>query len=131
MTRIQSHWNPWDLLQSKYSKVWAERLETFSAYLHNGCPNTSIEPNPVYGRNDSVAGHRAEDNRAQPVPLLSEVTGVDLGKEYCQNHSKHSDQVDLTPVLEGLEEEEKRKEEKRSLSSLQLSNTRHDLLCNW
>lgn len=71
----------------------------FSAYLHNRCTNSSIEPNPVDSRNDSISGDRAKDDRTQSVPLLSEVAGMNLSKEYCKDHSKHSDQVYLTPVL--------------------------------
>lgn len=68
-------------------------------YLYDGCADAAIEPDPVDGGDDAVARHRAEDDRAQPVPLLCEVTGVDLSKEHCQDHGQHSDQVDLAPVL--------------------------------
>lgn len=71
----------------------------FFVYLYNGCPNASIEPNPVDGGNDSIARHGAEDDGAQPVPLLCEVTGVDLSKKHCQDHGQHSDQIHLAPVL--------------------------------
>lgn len=74
-------------------------LPFFFFYLYNGCTNAAIEPNPVDGGNDSIARHGAEDDGAQSVPLLCEVTGVDLSKKHCQDHGQHSDQIHLAPVL--------------------------------
>lgn len=51
------------------------------------------------GGDDSIARHGAEDDGAQPVPLLCEITGVDLSKKHCQDHGQHSDQIHLAPVL--------------------------------
>ena len=51
-------------------------------------------------RDDSIPGHGAEDDGAEPLPLLCEVTGMDLSKEHGQDHSKHGDQLHLTPILE-------------------------------
>ena len=71
-----------------------------AAYLNNRSTDPSIEPHPVESRDDSIPGNRAEDDRTEPLPLLREVIGMDLSKEYGQDHSKHGDQVHLTPILE-------------------------------
>lgn len=71
-----------------------------TAYLNNRSTDSSIEPHPVESRDDSIPGNRTEDDRTEPLPLLREVIGMDLSKEYGQDHSKHGDQVHLTPILE-------------------------------
>ena len=71
-----------------------------AAYLINRSTDPSIEPHPVESRDDSIPGNRTEDDRTEPLPLLREVIGMDLSKEYGQDHSKHGDQVHLTPILE-------------------------------
>lgn len=71
-----------------------------SAYLDDRSTDSSIEPHPVESRDDSIPGNRTEDDRTQPLPLLREVIGMDLSKEHGQDHSKHGDQVYLTPILE-------------------------------
>lgn len=71
-----------------------------SAYLNDRSTDSSIEPHPVESRDDSIPGNRTEDDGTEPLPLLCEVIGMDLSKEHGQDHSKHGDQVHLTPILE-------------------------------
>lgn len=80
-------------LASGETREWffACKASHFSAYLHDRCTNASIKPNPVDGWNDPIARDRAEYDGTQPVPLLSEVTGVDLSKEDGQDHCEHGD----------------------------------------
>ena len=59
----------------------------------------SIQPDPVAGGDDAIASYRAEDGRAQYLPLLRVVKRVDLSREHGQNQSKNCHQVDLTPQL--------------------------------
>lgn len=77
-----------------------EKYQLHSTYLYNRSTNSSIEPNPVKSRNHSISRNRTKDDRTEPLPLLREVIGMNLRKEHCQDHSKHCDQVYLTPVLE-------------------------------
>lgn len=67
--------------------------------LYNRSTDSSVEPNPVKSRDHSISRNRAEDDGAEPLPLLCEVAGVDLCEEDCQDHGKHGDQVHLTPVI--------------------------------
>lgn len=55
------------------------------------------------GGDEAVSGHRAEDERAQLLPLLAEVMRVDLSKEDGQDHGQDRHQVHLPPVLQGQE----------------------------
>lgn len=71
--------------------------------LYNRGADSSIEPNPVEGRDHSIARNRTEYDRAEPLPLLSEVTGMNLREEHCEDHCKHGNQIHLTPILEGKE----------------------------
>lgn len=56
---------------------------------------------PVDGGEEAVPGHAAEDERAQLLPLLAEVEGVDLSEEHGQDHGQDRHQVHLPPVLGG------------------------------
>lgn len=70
-----------------------------STYLYNRSTNSSIEPNPVKSRDQSVSRNRTKDDRTESLPLLCEIIGVNLSEENCQDHCQYSDQVHLTPVL--------------------------------
>lgn len=56
------------------------------------------------GGDEAVPGHRAEDERAQLLPLLTEVMRVDLSEEDGQDHGQDRHQVHLAPVLQGERE---------------------------
>ena len=75
-----------------------------SAYLDNRSTDSSIEPDPVKSWDHSIARNWTKDDRAEPLPLLREVIGMNLCEEHCQDHCKHGDQVYLTPVLERKED---------------------------
>lgn len=85
-------------IKLKGHRIW-EKYGLHSTYLYNRSTDASIEPNPVKSRNHSIARNRTKDDRAEPLPLLSEVIGMDLRKEHGQDHSQHCDQVHLTPIL--------------------------------
>lgn len=57
------------------------------------------DADPVGGGDEAVSGHRAEDERAQLLPLLAEVVRVDLSEEDGQDHGQDRHQVHLPPVL--------------------------------
>lgn len=63
----------------------------------------SSEADPVDGGDEAVSGHRAEDERAQLLPLLAEVMRVDLSEKDGQDHGQDRHQVHLPPVLQGHE----------------------------
>lgn len=57
------------------------------------------DEDPVGCGDQAVGHHRAEEQRAQPPPLLAEVVRVDLSGEDGQDHGQHGHQVHLPPVL--------------------------------
>jgi hypothetical protein len=103
----QTQWPDYTTLsQRNKSERWKKNEEKqwlHSTYLYDRSTDSSIEPNPVKSRDYSIARNRTKDDRAEPLPLLCEVTGMNLGKEYCQDHRKHGDQVYLTPILKWKE----------------------------
>ena len=80
-------------------------ITTLSAFpnLDELWGEASGEADPVDGGDEAVSGHRAEDERAQLLPLLAEVMRVDLSKKDGQDHGQDSHQVHLPPVLQGHE----------------------------
>lgn len=58
------------------------------------------DEDPVGRGEQAVAHHRAEDERAQLLPLLAEVVWVDLSEEDGQDHGQNRHQVHLPPVLQ-------------------------------
>lgn len=62
------------------------------------------DEDPVGCGDQAVAHHRAEEQRAQPPPLLAEVVRVDLSGEDGQDHGQDGHQVHLPPVLRRQEE---------------------------
>lgn len=58
------------------------------------------DADPVDGGDEAVSGHRAEDERAQLLPLLAEVMRVNLSEEDGQDHGQDRHQVHLPPVLQ-------------------------------
>lgn len=71
------------------------------AHLDEFGGEASRDADPVDGGDEAVPGHRAEDERAQLLPLLTEVMRVDLSEEDRQDHRQDRHQVHLTPVLPG------------------------------
>lgn len=78
---------------------------TEHAHLDEFRGETSREADPVDGGDEAVPGHRAEDDRAQLLPLLAEIMRVDLSEEHSQDHGEDSHQVHLPPVLHRQEDE--------------------------
>ncbi len=64
---------------------------TECAHLNELWGETSSDADPVDGGNEAVSGHRAEDERAQLLPLLTEVMRVDLSEEDGQDHGQDRD----------------------------------------
>lgn len=68
--------------------------------LHNIGGETTIEPDPVAGRNRANTCHATEDWHPYPTPVIAEVTRVDLSAEDGQDQGQHCQQVDLPPKLQ-------------------------------
>lgn len=71
--------------------------------LHELRGEAPRDADPVDGGDEAVSGHRAEDERAQLLPLLAEVMWVDLSEEDGQDHGQDRHQVHLPPVLQRQE----------------------------
>lgn len=75
--------------------------------LHNIGGETTIEPDPVAGRNRANTCHATEDRHPYPTPVIAEVTRVDLSAEDGQDQGQHCQQVDLPPksvTIESVED---------------------------
>lgn len=74
-------------------------ISVFS-HLYNITVESSIQPDPVAGRNHTDARHTAEDCYPYPSPVVAKVTRVDLSTEDGQDQRQHCEQVDLSPELQ-------------------------------
>lgn len=68
--------------------------------LHELRGETPSDEDPVGRGDQAVPHHQAEDERAQLLPLLTEVVWVDLSEEDGEDHGQNSHQVHLPPVLQ-------------------------------
>ena len=73
------------------------------SHLHKLRGEAPGDEDPVGCGKQAVSHHRAEDERAQLLPLLTQVVWVDLSEEDGENHSQDSHQVHLPPVLQRQE----------------------------
>lgn len=93
-SKVTGHWT--------YS-VRSMRAEHHLSHLYELWGEAPGDEDPVGCGDQAVSHHRAEDERAQLLPLLTEVVWVDLSEEDGENHGQNCHQVHLPPVLQRQE----------------------------